>query len=194
MRLDEKKKTAAPAFFMIIILTLCFLLFSCVSFAGKKQLYAYLTDRARYVLLPHGEIEKPMDSFQIITASFAGQDYYFNAWVRADKDGMYMSLFNELGASMGDLSYRDGDIYFSSRVFPKELNPEYIVADFQLCFYNPQSLGRALGKCGLNLEVQSSNRRILSGKNLITEIEKTHNTVKLINHLRGYSYTLAGEF
>ena len=168
-------------------------MYSCASLAREKQLHVYLTDRARYVLLPHGGIEKPMDSSQFISASYGGKDYYFNAWVRADETGMDMSLFNELGASMADLSYRDGDINFSSQVFPKNLRPEYIVADFQLCFYDPILLRRALEDCGLTLEIKGSSRRILSGKKLIMEIEKTPNAVRLVNHLRGYTYTLTGE-
>ena len=63
--------------------------------------------------------------------------YFLNAWLKADKTEMEIILFNELGANMGELMYREGMVNFSSPVFPKSLRPEYIVADFQLCFYNP---------------------------------------------------------
>ena len=107
---------------------------------------------------------------------------------------MEMTMFNELGAAMGDLSYTDGLVDFSSRIFPSSLQPEYIVADFQLCFYDPALLRQALEACGLSLETQVNTRRILSGRDLIIEIERTHNRVRFVNHLRGYAYTIEGDF
>jgi hypothetical protein len=135
-----------------------------------------------------------MDMAQFISASFMGQNYFFTAWVRANETGLDMTLFNDLGAAMGDLSYVDGIIDFSSRVFPRSVQPEYIVADFQLCFYDPVLLRRALQESGLSLEIQGDTRRVFDGRNLIIEIERTHNKVSLVNHLRGYAYTLEGDF
>jgi hypothetical protein len=175
---------------MLILINLC----SCASRAVDNRLYTYLTDRARFVLLPPGAIEKPMDMAQFISASFMGQNYYFKAWVRADETGMDMTLLNDLGVVMGDLSYVNGLINFSSRVLPGSVQPEYIVADFQLCFYDPVLLRRALEESGLSLEIQGNTRRIFDGRNLIVEIEKTHNKVGFVNHLRGYAYTLEGDF
>jgi len=83
---------------------------------------------------------------------------------------------------------------YSFNVFPKLLKPEYIIADFQLCFYNTSALTRALEECGLSIENSENNRRILSGKTVIIEINKSRDTVRLVNHLRGYTYTLEGNF
>ena len=139
-----------------------------------------------------------MDMAQYISAEFRGQNYFLNAWVKADENAIEMAFFNELGASIGDLSYRDGAAHFSSTVIPKAVmrsfKPEYILADFQLCFYDPFLLGKSLEDCGLVLEIEDSNRRILSGNEVIIEIEKTGNTVRLENHLRGYAFTLEGDF
>jgi hypothetical protein len=152
------------------------------------------------MLLPPGGIEKPMDMAQYISVSYGGQDYYFNAWVQADETGMEMTLFNELGAAMGELSYREGFVEFSSPVFPGSLKPEYIVADFQLCFYDPLMLSKALKDCGLVLETAPSDagdgtvRRILKRKNTIIRIEKEQDAVKIYNNIRGYTYTLKGDF
>jgi hypothetical protein len=68
------------------------------------------------------------------------------------------------------------------------------VADFQLCFYNPLVLDSALKACGLVLEIQGSTRRIFKGKDLIIEVEKIQNAVRLVNHLPGYSYILEGDY
>jgi hypothetical protein len=167
---------------------------SCSSVAVNKRPYAYLTDRSKFILLPPAGIERHMDMAQYISAYYNGQWLYFSAWVLADENGIDISLFNELGASIGDLSYRENAVSLSSTVLPKSLIPEYIVADFQLCFYDPDLVSKALKDCGLVLETGNNQRRIFKGKSLITEIEKTSGMVKLVNHLRGYSYTLEGDY
>ena len=156
--------------------------------------YAWLTDRSKYILLPPGGIENLMDMPQFVSASYGGRDYFLNAWVKADETGINMILVNSLGANMGELSYREGAVSFSSPVFPQSLDAEYIVADFQLCFYNILALREALEDCGLTIEVSGAGRCILQEKNVIIEIEKSQKVVKLVNHLRGYAYTLEGDF
>jgi hypothetical protein len=178
------------------LVILLLLLSSCASRAAVRENspYAYLTGNSKYFLLPPNEIDKPMDMAQYVSAYYNGKDYFFSSWVKADEAGMEMILFNELGAGMGELSYRNGSVNFSSPIFPKALRGEYIVADFQLCFYNPISLRDALKKCGLVLETDESTRRVIKGKTIIIEIEKTHDAVRLVNHPRGYAYTLEGVF
>jgi len=169
---------------------------SCASKAAVKEnnLFVYLTGGSKFFLLPPADIEKTMDMAQRILAEYEGRDYFFNAWVKADEAGIEMILLNELGVNMGELSYQKELISFSSAIFPKSLKPEYIIADFQLCFYNIPALNHALENCGLSLEYTGNRRRILQGKTVIIEIEKNRNAVKLVNHLRGYTYTLEGNF
>ena len=176
---------------IIIFFLFCF---SCASFK-ETQLYVYLTNSSKFFLLPAGSIENSLDMLQRISASWQGKDFIFNAWVKADKSGMEIVILNEFGVNMGELSYRNGLVSFSSSpLFPNSMKPEYIVADFQFCFYNAAALGNALKNSGLAFESTENVRRIFQGKALIIEIEKSHNTVKLINHLRGYAYTLEGNF
>jgi hypothetical protein len=135
-----------------------------------------------------------MDMAQFISASWQGSEFYFNAWVKADENGMEISLFNELGANLGSLSYNENTLSFSSSVLPKSLQPEYIIADFQLCFYKTDTLSEALEKCGLVLKIDKTVRRIQKGNDTIIEIDLKQDTVILKNKLRGYSYTLGGDF
>jgi len=175
----------------------CFCACASGTKARKDELFVWLTDSSKYILLPTEDIEYSMDMPQLVSASYGNRDYYLNAWVKADEAGLNMTLVNELGANMGELSYRDGAVSFSSAVFPPSLGPEYIVADFQLCFYKAPALRKALEDCGLSLDVSIEDRavrRIFQGKNVIIEIEKNMNTVKLENHLRKYTYTLEGDF
>jgi hypothetical protein len=160
----------------------------------RENQLVYLTGKSKYRLLPPENIENSLDMAQYISASFKGMDYFLNAWVKADEAGMEITLLNELGAHMGEITYRDGHTSFSSPVFPSSLKPEYIIADFQLCFYNAPALRQALENCGLSFEYTGNSRRILDGKTVVIEIEKNQNTVRLVNHLRGYTYTLEGNF
>jgi hypothetical protein len=173
-------------------------IFSCTSVARKDILYVPLTDSSKFVLLPTEGIEQAIDMAQFVSAEFRGQNYFLNTWVKANENAMEMAFFNELGASIGELSYRNGAAHFSSTVLPssviKFFKPEYIIADFQLCFYDPVLLGKSLKDSGLILEIKDGNRRILNGNKVIIEIKKTENTVELVNHLRKYVYTLEGDF
>jgi hypothetical protein len=182
--------------FFFTVYVVCVL--SCASVAKKDILYVYLTDSSKFVLLPPEGIEQDMYMAQFLSTEFRGQTYFLNTWVQANENAIEMTFFNELGASMGELSYRDGAVHFSSTVFPRSviqsLKPEYVIADFQLCFYAPSLLDKALKDSGLVLEIKDGSRRILSGDKVIIEIKKTENTVKLVNHLRKYVYTLEGDF
>ena len=182
--------------FFFPVCVICIL--SCASVSKKNTLYVDLTDSSKFVLLPPGGIEQDMDMAQFLSAEFLGQNYFFNAWVKANEDAIEMTLFNELGASIGELSYRNGAVSFSSTIFPssviKSFKPEYVIADFQLCFYDPFLLDKSLKDIGLVLEIKDGRRRILNGNEVIIEIKKTENTVELVNHLRKYAYTLEGDF
>jgi len=171
---------------------------SCASVERKDIIFVNLTDSSKFVLLPAGGIEQDMDMAQFLSAKFRGQDYFFNGWVKANEDGIEMVFFNEFGASMGEISYRNGAVHFSSAVIPKSVikyfKPEYVIADFQLCFYDPFLLGESLKDIGLVWETNEGSRRILNRNEVIIEINKTKNTVELINHLQGYTYTLEGDF
>ena len=183
---------------IILLFYICGFTFfsSCASGAKSRpdDLFVYLTDTSRFILLPTGGIEKPMDMAQQISASFQDQSFFFIAWVKADESAIEMTLLNEMGANIGELSYSNESISFSSNVFPGSLKPEYIIADFQFCFYDTVLLTRALKSCGLVLKINGTTRQIFRRNNLIYEIIKNNDAVILTNHLRGYTYTLEGDF
>jgi len=179
---------------MVIMVFLCCCCSCATNTTGEKRLGVNLAGSSKYILLPPENIEHSLDMAQQISASYRGRKFFLNAWVKADETGMEMVLLNEMGARMGELSYRNGLVSFSSPMIPSAIKPEYIVADFQLCFYNTAALRQALNDCGLSFEDTENNRRIFKGKTLVIEVERDRNIVKLVNHLRGYAYTLEGDF
>ncbi|MDR0386970.1 MAG: DUF3261 domain-containing protein [Treponema sp.] len=140
---------------------------------------------------------------QQITGSYGEQGWVMEAWVQADETRINMTIFNSFGGTLGDLSFRDGEIRFTSGILPASLKAEYILADFQFCFYKPETLAAALEDAGLTLMVERTatedggyreTRAVFDGKDRIIDIEKTSSSVTYANHLRGYAYTLEGAF
>ena len=170
-----------------------FCICSCATTTVKDDRpFIWITDNSKFILLPPQNIERPLDEYQLMSASFAGQNYYMISWVKADDAGIDIVLLNEMGANLGELIWRDGNISFSSTVLPSSLPPEYIIADFQLCFYNSAALAQALKKSGLSLVETETARHIYMKKDLIIEIIKNQKSITLSNHLRGYTYTMEG--
>ena len=183
---------------LFLLFSACIIIFflSCASTARIRddRPYIWLTDSSKYILLSPENIETSMDNHQLISASYGGRDYQMNAWVRADETVIDITLLNELGTIMGELVWHGGAVSFSSPVFPRSLNPAYIIADFQLCFYNGAAVANALKEGGLSFEETETGRRIFNGNTVIIEITKSQNRVRFVNHLRGYAYTLEGDF
>jgi hypothetical protein len=188
-------------------------LISCATKGSMVSAFSpvYVTDRGKFVLRPPSDLEKPLDMAQRISGSYGGAEFIMDAWVRADETRIAMAFFNSLGATMGDLSFSEGTLSFSSSFLPSSVKAEYIVADFQFCFYRPGALSRALKNGGLRLSVESGirpdgsgaasreewageRRTIYEGDKRIIEIEKTASLVRYTNYLRGYAYTLEGAF
>ena len=173
---------------------------SCASAARPRETrpYVWLTENARFVLLPTKNIETLMDNQQLISAYFGGQNHRLIAWVKADDEVIDMTFISELGATVGELSYRDGVVRFSSPVLPRAFGGEFIVADFQLAFYCAAALRDAMESIGLRFEEvvgeAGNSRRVFDGETLIVEIERSRSLVRLVNHLRGYSMTFEGDF
>jgi hypothetical protein len=163
----------------------------------------YVTDKSKYILLHPADIEVPLDMPQQITGNYGEKEFVMDAWVLADAQGINMMLLNSFGAGMGELDFREEAISFSSPFLPASIKPEYIIADFQFCFYRVDALASALKSCGLTLTTElrfTGNegpvevRIITDGKKNIIEIEKTKTAVRYRNRLRGYAYILGGQF
>jgi hypothetical protein len=176
---------------------------SCATKPGTSPYSpVYITNRSAWALLPPACIEKALDMPQQITGSYGAQEFVLDAWVKADEHEIYMAFFNSLGTNMGELSFREDGISFSSAFFPAALKPEYIAADFQFCFFRADTLAKALKDSGLSFsleirdtpEAREEVRTVHRGRERIIEIVKTGESVRYTNFLRGYRYVLRGAF
>ena len=178
-----------------------FLLFfsACAKTPYPKNSYGlvYVTNGVSFELLPPENIEKNLDMPQRISGAYGKNQFDINAWVKADKNEITMELFNDMGSSLGTLVYTGRELHFTSSFFPRNLKAEYAVADFQFCFYDAKALQAALGGLSLKTQTDTSGtetRLIYDGDKCIIEIEKKSNLVTYTNHLRGYAYTIQGNF
>lgn len=195
-------KWAVPSFLTPLGVSALILvsLVSCLTTPEPPSPYApvYITDRGKYSLLPPAELEYPMDMPQQISGRFGTRELVMNAWIQADHTQITMVLFNSFGTGMGEVFFREGSVSLSSPLFPPSLKPEYIIADFQFCFYRAGALSRALEDCGLALSVEQDGyreiRTITERKKPVIKIEKTKTVLRYTNYLRDYSYTLEGDF
>jgi hypothetical protein len=188
------KKTAVPFFLSCLIV---FLLPACQSYS-RAQSYGpvLVSGDASFSLLAPEYIEKNLDMLQRISGNYGNNHFDMNVWIKADADGMSMELFNDMGNSLGRLVYTGKELDFNSSYFPRGLKAEYAVADFQFCFYRIEALRSALGKLRLETEraVDFERRLFYDGDRLIIGIEKSAGAVRYTNHLRGYAYTILGDF
>jgi hypothetical protein len=178
---------------------------SCVSSKGVDASLApvYAGVRGIYRLLPPENIESPMDMVQRISGVYGKQELVMEAWVKADETQILITLLSSFGNTLGELVFRGQDILFSSDFFPPSVKPEYIAADFQFCFYRADVLEKALAGAGLAFTVDRridkdgehlETRTIIEDGGEIITIEKKAAMVRYTNHLRGYTYTLEGDF
>jgi hypothetical protein len=170
---------------------------SCAT-AQRREVFepVQVSSRVVFRLLPPGDIEKPLDMAQSMSGNSGEILFTLNCWVRADATGIFMNFFNEMGADMGELEYTVEGLSFFSPYVPKNFKAEYLIADFQFCFYNFEALASGLG--GLKLERELSGgielRRIYEGDRLLIEIEKSPSHVRYDNRLRSYTYMITGDF
>lgn len=158
----------------------------------------YLTDTQRIYLLPPSAMGTPVDGAQRIEAIHNGETSLFEAWVMANDTILSVTLFGSMGATIAEVNYTSDSLFFSSRIMDTEkIKPQYIIADFQLCFYETEKVRKVIEASHLEFEetIQGDeSRRIISteGKKIIT-IERNKNEIHLTNHLRGYEYRIHSE-
>ena len=155
----------------------------------------YVTNTTVIDLLPPQDIDGSLDMLNMLTGKFGDTSFYLQAYIQADENGLFMSLMNDFGTDMGSLSYTGDRLAFDSSVFPQSLKPQYIAADIQFTYYAADAVRSVLNQAGLDFDVAKNAdgmevRKVMHGKKCIEEITKSAGAVKIVNHLRGYEYSL----
>ena len=147
------------------------------------------------------QIENKIDALQLLNGKFGENEFVMQALLQADEKGIFLSLFNDFGVGMGNLTYDGITAKFDSKIFPNNLKAEYIVADLQFAYYKVPAINETLKSIGMYMEVSENDgsqvRTICSNSILpmmnsktIEVITKKSGSIKIENMLRGYEYNL----
>lgn len=183
---------------ILILLSTSIFLISCSTTKSiqKSEINpVYITNTKKFYLLSPENIQGNIDKVQLLQGSFGDNSFSINSYLQADSNGIFLSLFNDLGSGMGDLNYDGNGVLFDSKVFPKKLKAEYIIADLQFAYYKPESLRLSLLDLGLDfidkvLEDGTKIRLIKNKNNIIEEIRQKDGVLTIENKLRNYKYVL----
>jgi hypothetical protein len=186
--------------YTLFLISLCSITVSCASSKLQENTPPVrkikLTMTKRYILLQPEYMLDPVSSLQLIEVSFKGHQFSAQVFVQADTSGVFLTLLNSFGTSMGELDYTPQTLSLESAFFPVHINPAYIIADFQFCYYDACAVAEQLGKSNLRFTVETRDnggteiRRIYMYKRCIEEITRKSHFVQIVNHYHNYSYTL----
>ena len=112
-------------------------------------------------------------------------------------------LFSGFGTTIAEITYGRDSVHFESSVMDVEkMKAEYVLADFQVCFYPYKALKDNFEEAGFVFEESrgSTNggandsaaldyvRTLKDGNTLVLTAERKGKEITLVNSLRHYSY------
>ena len=162
----------------------------------------YITNSKKVNLLSPEFTTRTIDEVQLLDGTYGDTSFTLMSYTQINSKGINLSLMNEFGADMGNLSFDGETVVFDSAYFPQALPGEYIICDIQNAFYNPVELEKNYKAAGLDFYSELvlyedgdsvEIRKIFNGKKLIEEITITDKKIEINNYLRGYKYTLLSE-
>jgi hypothetical protein len=186
----------------LLLLLYCAAFCSCATLKERKPSPVRLTNTAKFVLLPPDKLAKPIDSPCQIEGSYGGQEFIFDAYTLANETTVNLALFSGAGAKIASVQYNGETVSIDSSFLPQNAKPEYIIADFQIIFYDAAAIANDLNRIGLGFtsvinETENGAeeiRTVLNHNDDIITVVKTESRVDYINRLRGYTYTIYGDF
>lgn len=177
-------------------LMLSIFLFACSStIKTTTEVPVYITNSRAIYPLPPSDIKIPLDEAQLLEGTYGNQTFSLESWTIANDSLISISLFNSIGASFGSLFYSKDSIFFnSSFIKSKQIKPQYIVTDFQLCFYKTEPLQKMYSKHGLlffeKIQKDTIIRGVIDQKDTIIKITNNPEMTLFKNHLRNYEYRI----
>ena len=193
----------------LLVLAGCMLCVACLVSCHRALVTpdsnpVYYSDSKYIQLLPTKAVSGPIDGAQRFEGTFGKTAFSGQVWVLANDTILSITFFNDFGTTIAELTYANDSVAFASSVLDVEkVKAEYILADYQACFYPFEVLKENFEKSGfefreqLNLAGDSNSfERVLSENgNEILRITRKANEIDLVNTLRHYKYhiTLGNE-
>ncbi len=169
----------------------------------------YYSDSRSVELLPTAAMTEPIDMPQHIAGNFTKPDgstdsFEADSWVRANDSILSIVMFTGFGTTLGEITYERDSVKAESSVLDvTKMKAEYLVADFQVCFYPFAALKENFEKAGFTfVEARDASadgdvsaagdyvRTLKEGDRVILVATKKAREVSLVNELRKYSYRI----
>ncbi len=185
---------------IIILQLFVFLLLSCASRSEPQnpaEKPVFLTDDSAIRLAALDEGGLNLDVLQNVETSYGGKTVLLQAYYRMSPENINLTVFSPVGSTLYDLSY-DGK-HFEVRGAEQflKMNPGYVIADIQLCYFPVKALRPVLAAASLKIEQIGDEeawvRRISrkgDGEKSIIEIRREGKNLYYQNFYRGYSYKI----
>lgn len=179
------------------------------SLVKPNSVAIYYSDSKAITLLPTKAMTASIDGIQHLDGTFsqmpsqdkntdsAKNEFSGEVWVLANDSILSITLMGSFGVTVAELTYANDSVSFASSVIDVEkMKPEYVLADFQACFYPYEALRENFEKSGFTFtekksagEDSSDFERVLTDDgNVILRIIRKANEIDLINELRHYKY------
>ncbi len=154
----------------------------------------YITDTKAISLLPPAAGIEERSIHQAIEGYFGETAVSFEGFVRMDRDEIIMIAMTPFGSGVYEIVYNGTTAAIASGVLPAGAKPEYMVADFQFCYFPADAVSRNVAAAGLNFRestTASGWRRVIEDQGqVVMEVRRTGNELSFTNHLRHYGYTV----
>lgn len=158
----------------------------------------FYSDTHSIALLPTSAMKTPMDMPQHLEGTFIKEDgsetsFDGDTWVRANDSILSVFLFGGFGTTLAELTYVGDSVSFESSVMDvNKMKAEYVLADFQICFYPFDALKENFERSGFEfseeLNVNGFVRTLSENGKTILKVEKKGSEINLVNELRRYKY------
>lgn len=172
------------------LLSSAFLFASCASTKRNVRYPVYVTNKCVIDLLPDEDCKSNVDALYSVMIKEGGDTFNTLAYLTIEDTGVYITMLNDFGVSMGSISYGQGELAMNAPMLPKMLKAQYIIADVQFAFYDEEAVRKALEYAGLNMESGEGVRTIMDGKKTVETIRQGSNEIRIENALRGYEWVL----
>lgn len=200
--------------FAIACWTICAAFFASCNHALVKPNSAavFYSDSNFINLLPTSAMEGSIDEIQHLEGTFSkdptvrgsqeetsSKSFSGEVWVRANDTILSLTLMGGLGMTVAELVYANDSVSFASSIIDIEkMRSEYVLADFQACFYPFEALKKNFEKHGFMFTEQRTagsrgmspdfERTLTENSKVILRIVRKANEINLVNELRHYEY------
>jgi hypothetical protein len=136
-----------------------------------------------------GELGRPVDVMQLVTARHDGEVFVFEGRLSADADSVLLVGTDTMGQRILTIRWTEGRMEVDRAAWlPRSVRPENVLADIILVYWPDASLRRALAPSGATLESSAGARVIRQHGNDIIDVRYEGQPWSGVAHLKNLAW------